>query len=61
MRRAVCWKWMLAATSGAVSFADIRKEVGKCLQYGSVLWVLVALKLDESLSHWVGEAKLLVL
>ena len=26
-----------------------------------MLWVLVALNLNESLSHWVGEARLLVL
>ena len=32
--------------------------MGKCIQQGSVLWVLrVALKLNESLSHCVGEAR----
>ena len=40
-----------SGVSTGVSFADVRKEVGKCIQSGSVLWVLVALKLDESLSH----------
>ena len=50
-----------SGVSTGVSFADVREEVGKCIQHGSVLWVLVALKLDESLSHWVGEAKPLVL
>ena len=50
-----------SGVSTGVSFADVRKEVGKRIQQGSVLWVLVALKLDESLSRWVGEAKPLVL
>ena len=50
-----------SGVSTGVSFADVCQEVGKCIQQGSVLWVLVALKLKESLSRWVGEARPLVL
>ena len=50
-----------SGVSTGVSFADVCKEVEKCIQQGSVLWVLVALKLNESLSRWVGEARPLVL
>ena len=50
-----------SGVSTGVSFADVCQEVGKCIQQGSVLWVLVALKLNESLSHCVGEARPLVL
>ena len=50
-----------SGVSTGVSFANVCQEVGKCIQQGSVLWVLVALKLNESLSHCVGEARLLVL
>ena len=50
-----------SGVSTGVSFADVCQEVGKCIQQGSVLWVLVALKLNKSLSHWVGEARPLVL
>ncbi|CAE7823064.1 unnamed protein product [Symbiodinium sp. CCMP2592] len=51
----------ISGVSTGVSFADVCQEVGKCIQQGSVLWVLVALKLNKSLSHWVGEARPLVL
>ncbi|CAJ1377033.1 unnamed protein product [Effrenium voratum] len=44
-----------------VSFADIREEVAKSIGKGRVLWLLIALKLKESLGHWVGEEKPLVL
>ncbi|CAE7151534.1 unnamed protein product [Symbiodinium necroappetens] len=50
-----------SGVSTGVSFANVCQEVGKCIQQGSVLWVLVALKLNESLSHCVGEARPLVL
>ena len=50
-----------SGVSTGVSFADVCQEVGKCIQQGSVLWVLVALKLNKSLSHCVGEARPLVL
>ena len=50
-----------SGVSTGVSFTDVCQEVGKCIQQGSVLWVLVALRLNESLKHWVGEARPLVL
>ena len=50
-----------SGVSTGVSFANVCQEVGKCIQQGSVLWVLVALKLKESLSRWAGEARPLVL
>ena len=50
-----------SGVSTGVSFADVCQEVEKCIQQGSVLWVLVALKLNESLSRCVGEARPLVL
>ena len=50
-----------SGVSTGVSFANVCQDVGKCIQQGSVLWVLVALKLNESLSHCVGEARPLVL
>ena len=50
-----------SGVSTGVSFGNVCQEVRKCVQQGSVLWVLVALKPNESLSHWVGEARPLVL
>ena len=50
-----------SGVSTGVSFANVCQEVGKCIQEGSVLWVLVAVKLNPSLSRWVGEARPLVL
>ena len=50
-----------SGVSTGVSFANVCQEVEKCIQQGSVLWVLVALKLNESLSRCVGEARPLVL
>ena len=50
-----------SGVSTGVSFADVCQEVKKCIQEGPVLWVLVALKLNELLSRCVGEARPLVL
>ena len=50
-----------SGVSAGVSFSDVCEEVEKCIKEGPVLWVLVALKLKESLGRWVGEEKPLVL
>ena len=50
-----------SGVSAGVSFSDVCEEVAKCIKKGPVLWVLVALKLRESLGRWVGEEKPLVL
>ena len=50
-----------SGVSAGVSFSDVCEEVAKCIKEGPVLWVLVALKLKESLGRWVGEEKPLVL
>ena len=50
-----------SGVSAGVSFSDVCDEVAKCIKKGPVLWVLVALKLKESLVRWVGEEKPLVL
>lgn len=50
-----------SGVSAGVSFSDVCEEVAKCIEEGPVLWVLVALKLKESLGRWVGEERPLVL
>ena len=50
-----------SGVSAGVSFSDVCEEVEKCIKEGPVLWVLLALKLTESLGRWVGKEKPLVL
>ena len=47
--------------SAEVSFCDVCQEVEKCIQAGTVLWVLIALKLKDSLLHCVGTKNPLLL
>ncbi|CAE7914272.1 unnamed protein product, partial [Symbiodinium necroappetens] len=50
-----------SGVSVGVSFLDACQEVEKCIQEGPVLWVLVALKLTDSLLRCVGTEKALLL
>ncbi|CAE7900861.1 unnamed protein product, partial [Symbiodinium necroappetens] len=50
-----------SGVSAGVSFIDACQEVDKCIQEGPVLWVLVALKLTDSLLRCVGTEKALLL
>lgn len=50
-----------SGVSIGVSFRDVRDEVGKCIPEGQVVWLLVALQLNDSLDRWVGQKEPLVL
>ena len=50
-----------SGVTAGVSFFDACQEVAKCIQEGPVLWVLVALKLTDSLLRCVGTKKPLLL
>ena len=50
-----------SGVTAGVSFLDACQEVAKCIQEGPVLWVLVALKLTDSLLCCVGKKKPLLL
>ncbi|CAJ1403875.1 unnamed protein product [Effrenium voratum] len=49
-----------SGVASGITWSDICKEVNKCLKDGHVIWVLIAIKLSETMLRWVGDKPLVL-
>ena len=49
-----------SGVASGITWGDVCSEVEKCLEDGSVLWVMIAMKLSETMMRWVGDKPLVL-
>lgn len=49
-----------SGVASGITWGDICKEVNKCLKDGHVIWVMIAIKLSETMLRWVGDKPLVL-
>eukprot|EP00434_Breviolum_minutum_P036636 symbB.v1.2.032469.t1/scaffold3898.1/size48671/1 len=49
-----------SGVASGITWGDVCKEVNKCLKDGHVIWVMIAIKLSETMLRWVGDKPLVL-